>query len=269
MPPLVVPAPDALLRVGRKEVPARSSPKVSTVLHIEDERLWREFTASLLNEWPEACYAGSAGNGLDGIAHCREKRPAIVLLDLGLPDIDGFTVLDELNALPHPPRVLLLTGRMNDALLYRVILGDIAGLIPKSGDFDQHLRPALAVVLAGKKYFPPEVVEAARQLRHSPDAFFKILSPIERQMLCRAGTGCPDGQIARCTGRCASTVRVHIHHIMAKLGLKHRPELQRWALAKGLLTGCDRRSCEAWGKMPKWGGLGQTPRHLPDPGKRS
>jgi len=222
-----------------------------TVFHIEDDPLWAGAIASLISESAAFCHVGSASSGRDGVSLCWEKQPDIVLLDLGLPDIDGSIVLDKLSALPCPPQILLLTGRMNEALLYRVITGGIAGLIPKNGDFARHLRPALAAAAAGMKYFPPEVREAVSRFRNFPDAFFKILSPIERQLLSQAGSGCSDGQIARCTGRCASTIRVHFHNIMAKLGLKDRHELLRWAQAKGLLTGCDRSRCEARGRLRK------------------
>ena len=109
------------------------SQSVSKVFHIEDDCLWAEVTAHLLEEWPEVCHVGTATNGRDGIALCREKHPAIVLLALVLPDINGFVVLDRLNDLPHPPLVLLLTCRTDEVLLNRLGSGGIAGLIWKGG----------------------------------------------------------------------------------------------------------------------------------------
>lgn len=230
---------------------AQSTSAVPTVLHIEDDHLWAEVTADLLKAWPEVCHVGTAPCGREGIALCREKQPAIVILDLGLPDIDGLAVLMQLNALLRPPLVLLLTGRADEAFLYRLGTGDIAGLVWKRVGFADHLRPALAAVAGGGGYFPPEVREAIRRFRRSPDAFFKILSPSEQHLVSLTDLGCTDAEIARCTGRCPSTVRVHFHNLMVKLQLKDRHELLHWARARGLLTGCNRIRCEAWGKLAK------------------
>jgi len=211
----------------------RSAPAVPTVFHIEDDPLWAGATASLLNDWPEVCHVGSAINGRDGITLCLERQPAIVLLDLGLPDINGFAVLDCLNALPCPPQVLLLTGRMDEALLYRLGSGGVAGLIRKGGDFARHLRPALTAVAAGRSYFPPEVGEAVRRFRRSPDAFFKMLSRWELRLVSLLALGLRDAEIAAETGCCCGTIRNHWHNIAGKLGLGDRHDLKRWADAKG------------------------------------
>lgn len=187
----------------------------------------------LLNEWPEVCHGGTAKNGRDGIALCREKQPAIVILDLGLPDIDGFVVLAQLNALPRPPLVLLLTCRADEALLYRVISGGVAGLIWKGVHFADQLRAALAAVVVGDDYFPPEAGAAIRRFRRSPDAFFKILSPWELSLVSLLALGLKDDAIAAEAGCCCGTIRNHWHNIAGKLGLGDRHDLKRWADAKG------------------------------------
>lgn len=160
-------------------------------------------------------------------------------------------VLDELSALPRPPRILLFTVRMDEVLLHRLNLGGVAGLMRKSANFDRDLRAALTAIIAGESYFPSEVTEAMRCLRSSPDAFFKILSPIEQHLVSLIGLGCTDGMIARCTGRSVSTIRVHYHNIMAKLQLRDRHELLRWARAKGFANGCYRTCREPGGKVPR------------------
>lgn len=213
------------------------SQSVSKVFHIEDDCLWAEVTAHLLEEWPEVCHVGTATNGRDGIALCREKHPAIVLLDLVLPDINGFVVLDRLNDLPHPPLVLLLTCRTDEVLLNRLGSGGIAGLIWKGSHFADQLRPALAAVAAGSGYFPPEVREAVSRFRRSPNAFFKILSPWELRLVSSLALGLKDGDIAAETGCCCGTIRNHWHNIAGKLGLGDRHDLQRWAEAEGFRPG--------------------------------
>jgi len=220
--------------------------KRPAVLHIEDDSLWVRVVADLLNKWPEVCHVGSVGNGHDGIRQCAEKMPAIVILDLGLPDLNGFEVLDCLNALSFPPQVLLLTCRKDQALLYRLGFGGIAGLIWKSPDFARGLRLALVALAAGRSYFPPEVCEAVHQFRSSPDAFFKILSPWELKLVSLLAQGFRDEDIAEKTGRSCSTLRSHWHNIAEKLGFHDRHEIQRWAAARG------------FGQAPGSGGPGRS-----------
>lgn len=125
---IITPGPDFTISSRRRNRPG----PVPTGLPVEDDPLWTEAVARLLDQWPEVCHGGYAGSGCDGIALCKAKRPSVVLLDLSLPDIDGFRVRDELSALPCPPCFLLLTARMDEVLLYRLGSGDAVGLIKKS-----------------------------------------------------------------------------------------------------------------------------------------
>jgi len=228
-----VAAKPTALTPGGQETDRNAGGKRPAVLHIEDDSLWARVVAGLLGDWPEVCPVGAAGNGHDGLVLCAERKPAVVILDLVLPDLKGFEVLDRLNALPHPPQILLLTCRQDEAVLYRLGFGGVAGLIWKSIDFARHLRPALAALAAGRSYFPPEVTGALRRFHASPDAFFKILSPLEQRLVSLAGMGWTDGEIARRLACGFSTVRVHFRNIMIKLGLEGRHALLRWARTAG------------------------------------
>jgi DNA-binding NarL/FixJ family response regulator len=74
---------------------------------------------------------GEAGNGNAAVEAARELRPDLVLLDVGLPDIDGFAVAERLAAEPDPPLVVLTTGRDPDDYRGRVFSRIVAGFLPK------------------------------------------------------------------------------------------------------------------------------------------
>lgn len=210
-----------------------STPADTKVLHIEDDPLWADVTACLLDQWAEVRRLGTATNGTEGIERCRTLQPAIVLLDLVLPDMSGFAVWEQLNAMPHPPKILLLTCRSDEALLYRLILGEAAGLIRKQSDFAEYLRPALAAVAGGSSFFLSDTDEVLRQFRSSPNAFYKLLSPWELRLVSRLARGERDEDIANAAGRSRGTIRNHWHIIAGKLGLRDRYDLRAWAEAKG------------------------------------
>lgn len=216
-----------------QENTSRTASAAPAVLHIEDDHLWAGVVTGLLSEWSEVCHVGTASNGHDGIVLCAKRKPDIVILDLGLPDLAGFAVLDRLKALACPPQILLLTCRMDQALLYRVGCEGIASLIWKNGDFAHHLRLALGFAATSRPYLPPEVIEAVRQFRTSPKAFFKLLSPWELELVSLLAQGLRDDEIAFKTGRRCGTIRNHWHNIAGKLGLTGRHDIRHWAESKG------------------------------------
>lgn len=218
------------LNQGWFAAPQSPAPRV---LHIEDDPLWADAAARLLHKWPEVAHIGTATNGRDGINRCRDLRPAVVLLDLVLSDISGFEVWEYLKAMSQRPKILLLTCRTDEVLLHHLVLGEAEGLIWKQSNFADFLRPALAAIVAGSSYFPSGVARALQQFRSSPNAFYKILSPLELRLVSLLVRGWRDEYIAEQIGRSPGTIRNHWHIITRKLGLRDRHDLRIWAETKG------------------------------------
>ena len=150
-----------------------SSSAASTLLHIENDPWSADIVRAVVAEWPEISHVGLATTGAKGVELCREHRPDIVLLDLRLPDMDGFAVAEALAALAPAPSVLLLTVRSDEFTLYRSTRAPVRGLLWKNESIGRQLRPAISEVLAGRRYFPPEVTDGLSKLRQDPDAFSK------------------------------------------------------------------------------------------------
>jgi len=87
----------------------------TTVLIVDDHKPFRESASALLGA--EGFHVvGGVGDGAAALAAVERLRPEVVLLDVQLPDVDGFTVAEQLAALPNPPRVVLISSR--DAAAY-------------------------------------------------------------------------------------------------------------------------------------------------------
>jgi DNA-binding NarL/FixJ family response regulator len=101
-----------------------------TVLIVDDHAEFRESAAALL-EAEGFDVVGEAADGSSGLEAVARLRPEIVVLDIQLPDLDGFAVADRLAAAPHPPRVVLVSVR--EAATYGARLQDASarGFIPK------------------------------------------------------------------------------------------------------------------------------------------
>jgi two-component system, LuxR family, secretion system response regulator SsrB len=210
-------------------------PQQRSLLHIEGDALWGMAVKRMINAWREVRYIEVATTAAKGLELCQVHQPDIVLLDLQLPDADGFEVVMVLASRPSPPRVLLLTVKSDEATLYRAHHAPIAGMVWKGCHIHDTLRHAIGEALAGRKYFPADVRDAMRLVRSDPAAFFKILSERELSLLPLLSQGCPDGQIAVQTGLSPATVKSHRQHIMSKLDLHRTADLIRWAAAKGFV----------------------------------
>jgi DNA-binding NarL/FixJ family response regulator len=114
-----------------------------TVLIVDDHGGFRESARALL-EAEGFAVVGSAPDGASALAAVRRLRPEVVLLDIQLPDLDGFAVAEQLAAVPDPPRVVLISSR--DAAAYGPRLGaaPVCGFLAK-----RELSGASLAALAG------------------------------------------------------------------------------------------------------------------------
>lgn len=205
------------------------------ILHVEDDPLWRSLIAQLLQAVPGVRQCVQCATGADGLKSAQSHQPDIVLLDLRLPDADGFVVAAELGRSQLHLPIILLSARLDEAALVNATQPHIAGLIWKSTEVDSQLPRAIEEVTAGRKYYPPLVRESLRRLRTDPRAFFKILSDREIELLPLFGLGLTDQEIADRSGPSPLTIKSHRQHIMAKLGLHRTPELIYWAIKRGFV----------------------------------
>lgn len=208
------------------------------ILQIEDDPLWRDFCAAALRGRPEVGRFETAPDGTSGLAVAQRRHPDIVLLDLRLPDIDGFGLLAELAQLrPRPPKILILSARNDAWALFRSRDERVHGFVLKNGDIKAHLLAALAALSQGNKYYPPEVRQAWMELRANPSAFFKILSSRELDLMHHFASGLGDAEIAQEVGLSTLTVKSHRQHVMAKIGVHSTPALIDWGMRAGFGRG--------------------------------
>ncbi|SDR67439.1 response regulator transcription factor [Opitutus sp. GAS368] len=206
----------------------------STILCIEDNALLLDFLVLKLEQVVSgpAVIVG-AGSGRAGLELAREHKPDVVILELRLPDMNGFQVAAELAGLRPAPRVLVVTSSAPDTVLSRITNSPIHGFLLKSSARDSELALALKELLFGRTYFQPAVLTAIARTRRQPDHFSKILSDRELELVPLFGFGWAHDKVARHAGLSPATVRTHHQNILAKLNLHGREELMRWAIKKG------------------------------------
>lgn len=206
-----------------------------TIIHIEDDSVWRDLAESVLTPLSWVRKYAAFPTAAEGLAGVRRLRPDCVLLDLNLPEADGFDLAEELARIAPSVRILLMSARTDDAMLARLKLPHIGGLIWKSASVAEQLPIALRQVAEGRKYLPPEVKDSVQRLRADSQAFFKILSDREISLLPLFGLGLSDKEIAERSGLSPLTIKSHRQHIMTKLGLHRAAELVHWAIKRGFV----------------------------------
>ncbi len=220
---------------------AASAPEIQvlrrpvTVFHIEDDELWIGAVFRLVQQLSDFKWLGSAKTGTKGLGRCRELRPAVVILDLRLPDVDGFAILEGLCAHVVRPRILLLSCRDDDVTLFHTSSASVAGMILKGANFDADLRQALTAIAAGSRYLSADVREKASRFRSDPNAYYKFLSEREVGVLKLIASGFSDDEVAEMLGLGCATAHSHRQKIMAKVGVHSSTKLMAWAREKGFI----------------------------------
>lgn len=176
---------------------------------------------------------GEAGDGRQAVDVVSQLKPDLVLLDLHLPTLDGFGVIEEIRKNLPEVAVLVLSSHCDDYTIFRAERAGIQGFVDKNTNTITALKEAIAAVAAGKPSFS-EAFKRLRARRHSdPQAFDKVLGNREREILSLVGQSLRDSEISARLGISEQTVEKHRLNIIRKLGVGNTTELVRYAREHG------------------------------------
>ncbi len=174
----------------------------------DDHRLFLDGLFRLFDGIPDMTVVGSAANGADAVKMVSKHQPDILLLDIDMPDMNGFTVADRLRAIDMHPRIILLTMHDDPPYLLAASRPDIQGFVLKDAAFDE-LIEAIRQIHKGGRYTSPSAT--MHSLTHS------LLSPREQRVLECAAQGLTTQQTADYLDIHVKTVETHRSHILRKL----------------------------------------------------
>jgi two-component system response regulator DesR len=198
------------------------------VLIAEDQNLVLGALAALLRLEPDLDVVGTAGNGKDALALCRELVPDIVLTDVEMPQMTGLELAAHLVQENVKSKVMILTTFARSGYLRRAMAAGVRGYLLKDAPADT-LAAAIRVVHGGGRAIAPELALESWNAGADP------LSDRERQVLRLAGEGKTSVEIARQVHLSEGTVRNYLSEAISKLNAGNRIEAYRMARDAGWL----------------------------------
>lgn len=212
------------------------------VLLADDQALVRDGLRVILEREDDLRVVAEAADGVEAVELTRSERPDVALVDIRMPRMDGLMATRQLVALPHPPKVVVLTTFDRDEWVYEAMRAGASGFLLKDIR-GARLADAVRTVLTGEALLAPSLTRRLieRFVRERPAAAPESDWPVhtltarEREVLSLIAVGLSNGEIAEHLVVEASTVKTHVHRLLAKLGARDRAQVVVAAYQSGLV----------------------------------
>lgn len=219
-----------------------NAPDHSTVrvLLVDDQELVRTGLRGILRSRFGFEIVGELDSGVGIVEAVAELTPDVVVMDVRMPLVDGVAATRLLRDLPETPPVLVLTTFEDEEILAGALRAGAAGFLLK-GVPAEDLQRAVRSVATGASWLDPAVtgrVLSAYRDRSAPalpGPEAEVLTPREREVLALIGQGLSNSEIAAELTLGEGTIKTHVGHIFAKLGLRDRSAAVVFAFDHGLV----------------------------------
>jgi len=199
------------------------------ILIVDDHPLVREGLAAIIRRRGGMEVVGEAASGPDAVEQYRRHRPDVMLMDLGLPGMDGVEVIRAVRR-DHPDaRILVLTVAHGDEDIFQALQAGARGYLFKDAPREEVLD-AIAAVRAGLKRVCPEAAQSLAERAAGPG-----LTSREREVLHEMISGKSNKEVGETLGIAESTVKAHVNSILGKLGAADRTQAVTTALQRGIV----------------------------------
>ena len=206
-----------------------ASPNAVRVMSIDDHPLIREGIGAIINNQADMTLIASVATGADGIKSFSELQPDVTLVDLRLPDLSGIEVIIAIRAQNPGARLIVLTTFEGDVEMQRALKAGASGYLLKNMPAKQ-IVDTVRAVHAGKRVIPPQI--AMQIAEHVAE---ESLSQRELEVLRHVAEGNRNRDIGDLLHISEETVKVHLKHVMEKLGASDRTQAVAIAVRRGMM----------------------------------
>ena len=209
------------------------------ILLAEDHALVRRGVRLILDAEPGLEVVAEAGDGAAAVALARDTEPDLAVLDVAMPRMTGLQAARELSRRRNPPRILMLSMYDNEQYFFESLKAGASGYVLKSVA-DQDLVKACRAAMRGESFLYPGVTSALvrnylERVRRGERLPTRVLTPREDEVIKLIAEGYASTEIAEALTISLRTVERHRANILAKLGMRDRTQLTRYAIRAGLV----------------------------------
>ncbi len=212
-----------------------------TVLLAEDHEIVREGFRCLLKHEHDIEVVGEAETGRQAVQLTRKLRPAVVVMDIAMPLLNGLEATRQIRKACPDTRVLILSAHSDDAYVEQVEALGAAGFLLKQTS-SHVLATAIREIQKGSTFFSPAISKRLKDRSKNPAArggpskkSYNRLSSREAEVLQLIAEGKANKQIAAELGVSFKTIDKHRQHLMAKLNIHDTAGLTRYAISAGII----------------------------------
>jgi two-component system response regulator NreC len=210
------------------------------VLLVDDHKIMRDGIKAILSRGNEFRVVGEAENGPDAVQFSKQFRPHLVLMDIGLPGLNGVETTQEILRFHGDCKIVILSMYDDEnSVMGAIRAGARAFILKRASDMD--LVEALRMVAAGGIYLSPQVsdrlltrIQKGDLESRQSNSALEVLSPRELQVLRLVAEGKTSKEIASLLDLSEQTVRSYRKTMMRKLGVNNVAGLTQLALSTGL-----------------------------------
>ena len=210
-----------------------TSPTIRVLL-VDDHAVVRSGLSFFLSTTDDIEVVGEAADGEQALRLCAQLQPDVVLMDMVMPQMDGFTAMQQIRQRYPTIRVIALTSFLDGEFVQRALQGGASGYLLKDVQA-RDLAGAIRAAYAGRSTLATEATQALIQTMAQPAQEGEALSERERDVLVRMARGLSNGEIAAQLMISTNTVRHHVRNILAKLEVTNRTEAVHVAMQRGLV----------------------------------
>jgi two-component system response regulator NreC len=209
------------------------------VLLAEDHTIVRQGIAALLGTESDMEVVGEASNGLEAIELAKKLSPEVILMDIGMRQLNGLEATREIKRLFPSMKILVLTMHDNEEWIFQILKAGASGYLIKDSAMTD-LTSALRAVYQGDSYLSPSISKMVIEeyIRKAESGEKKgvedLLSGREREILQMIAEGNSVPQISNLLCISKKTVEAHKTHIMEKLNIHDKVGLIKYAIRTGL-----------------------------------
>jgi len=211
------------------------------ILIADDHAIIRRGLRTLLEHVPDFQVIAEAGDGKEAVEIAQRERPHVVVLDIGMPNLNGIEAARQISEMLHEVQIVMLTVHADESYLLNALKTGARGYVLKSSS-ESEIVDAVRAVSQGKAFFSPKVSriladDYTRYLQHQQvEDSYELLTTREREILQLLAEGASNKDVASVLSLSPTTVMSHRQHIFQKLNLHSLADLILYAIRKGVIS---------------------------------